>query len=211
MTQPALEDTHVQASESAFRRMFRRRATEAQVAEGRPMSRAGCCGRAIIASQLFVVGGLWVVFVMSIAQGDLSLSIGSMAALVVMTYVVLIYFFCRVLKEEPAEQPHQIPMTFPTLTDARSRENKLNIYELAFPSAIVDKQGEAAGGEQEDLCAVCLEPKVCGQTCRELSCKHNFHTECLDTWWLKAHVQSKEYSCPLCRQQDFGRRICVAV
>ncbi|PON61100.1 43kDa postsynaptic protein [Parasponia andersonii] len=43
-------------------------------------------------------------------------------------------------------------------------------------------------------CAVCLENFKTGDKCRLLpSCGHSFHSQCIDSWLLKASI------CPICR------------
>ncbi|KAL3109390.1 hypothetical protein niasHT_015235 [Heterodera trifolii] len=46
-------------------------------------------------------------------------------------------------------------------------------------------------------CAICLSNYKHGEKVRELMCKHNFHTKCVDVW-IK-----QQNNCPICREEIF--------
>ena len=56
----------------------------------------------------------------------------------------------------------------------------------SFRTDIVD---EACAG---DICSVCLDPYMIGQTRKFLPCGHCFHTDCIDMW-----LQNSSMNCPL--------------
>lgn len=45
----------------------------------------------------------------------------------------------------------------------------------------------------ETTCSICLGDFETGETLRVLPCKHEFHAECIDTWF------KEKITCPLCR------------
>ncbi|KAL0076945.1 hypothetical protein J3Q64DRAFT_1873949 [Phycomyces blakesleeanus] len=47
---------------------------------------------------------------------------------------------------------------------------------------------------EENPCAICLEGMVGGDVVRQLPCKHEYHTHCIDPW-----LTSKSGECPLCK------------
>merc|ERR1712154_682368 len=58
---------------------------------------------------------------------------------------------------------------------------------------------------RDGSCAICLDEFSRGSgPCRELQCKHVFHSGYIDEWWLQG--RSAKLSCPTCRQiQALGR------
>ncbi|KAL3074544.1 hypothetical protein niasHT_034881 [Heterodera trifolii] len=54
--------------------------------------------------------------------------------------------------------------------------------------------GQSDGIQQ---CAICLSNYKHGEKIRELMCKHNFHTKCVDVW-IK-----QQNNCPICREDIF--------
>jgi len=75
-------------------------------------------------------------------------------------------------------------------------------FEKMGPLHII---GEDAGSEHHppmdfgDPCVICCEPKVDGEQCRILHCKHSYHVDCIDMWWLTSKERAGE--CPLCKQR----------
>ena len=51
----------------------------------------------------------------------------------------------------------------------------------------------AATPTKEDMCAVCLEPRIEGQMVRTLMCLHTFHVSCIDPWLRTSKL------CPVCQ------------
>ncbi|XP_019176480.1 PREDICTED: probable E3 ubiquitin-protein ligase XERICO [Ipomoea nil] len=54
--------------------------------------------------------------------------------------------------------------------------------------------GGGGGGSAVECCCVCLCRFEAKEKVSELSCKHFFHTRCLDKWFDNHHT-----TCPLCR------------
>mmetsp|Transcript_45788 Transcript_45788/g.115404 ORF Transcript_45788/g.115404 Transcript_45788/m.115404 type:complete len:187 (-) Transcript_45788:85-645(-) len=72
-------------------------------------------------------------------------------------------------------------------------------FEKVYPaSAALGASGDEEIPVAEPVCVVCLEEKASGQLCRMLRCGHDFHAECIDSWWLSR--ASSELACPTCRQ-----------
>ncbi|KAI9928963.1 hypothetical protein ASPWEDRAFT_169203 [Aspergillus wentii DTO 134E9] len=55
------------------------------------------------------------------------------------------------------------------------------------------KKKRPAGGEF--ICAFCLDPVLDRQLVRKIRCRHVFHKERLETWYLK-----KKHQCPTCQR-----------
>lgn len=64
-----------------------------------------------------------------------------------------------------------------------------DLVNAVFPTTASD----AGQGD----CAVCLSHIDEAQAIRQLQCKHNFHEECIDGWWIHGPLGS--WQCPLCR------------
>ena len=77
-------------------------------------------------------------------------------------------------------------------------ENPENIdySESAIKTDFSKTQIYISEGNEEQSCGICLEEKNKGQECRELSCGHSFHRECIDPWL------QKNPTCPLCREKN---------
>ncbi|KAL3108209.1 hypothetical protein niasHT_018617 [Heterodera trifolii] len=52
---------------------------------------------------------------------------------------------------------------------------------------------EANANEEENSCAICLDPIENGTMVKPLPCKHIFHNKCIYSW-IKQHI-----TCPMCR------------
>ena len=50
-----------------------------------------------------------------------------------------------------------------------------------------------------DPCVICLEPFKFNQSYRKLSCKHTFHTACIEKWI----TASQSSHCPICKHIEF--------
>ncbi|KAB8269001.1 hypothetical protein BDV30DRAFT_217416 [Aspergillus minisclerotigenes] len=94
----------------------------------------------------------------------------------------------------------------PTATE---EERRLNLLERVAPTKPFITWWRSIQTEQSPLkeydrvfdCAICLEPV--SKTCpiHTLPCRHVFHNQCLETWFLNYH-----YTCPLC-QKPFHVRV----
>mmetsp|Transcript_9236 Transcript_9236/g.24835 ORF Transcript_9236/g.24835 Transcript_9236/m.24835 type:complete len:184 (-) Transcript_9236:187-738(-) len=54
--------------------------------------------------------------------------------------------------------------------------------------------------DEDEPCIICLERKEATQPCRVLFCKHAYHKQCIDEWWLRKRDRSLR--CPICRQEQ---------
>mmetsp|Transcript_135280 Transcript_135280/g.432492 ORF Transcript_135280/g.432492 Transcript_135280/m.432492 type:complete len:142 (+) Transcript_135280:302-727(+) len=83
-------------------------------------------------------------------------------------------------------------------------------FEQVCPAKTLTEEQDLEGGvvvNTEDLpyaedepCIICLEPKEATQPCRVLFCKHAYHVQCIDEWWLRKRDRSLR--CPICRQEQ---------
>lgn len=75
-------------------------------------------------------------------------------------------------------------------------ETTVPVLHLTLPeNAPLDTQVAATYvTQEEDLCPICFEKFYQNEILRELPCKHRFHADCIDPWFLN---ESSE--CPLCR------------
>jgi len=80
-------------------------------------------------------------------------------------------------------------------------------FEQVCPAKTVAEEQDVEEGvvNVEDLpyaedepCIICLERKEATQPCRVLFCKHAYHIQCIDEWWLMRRDRSLR--CPMCRQ-----------
>lgn len=61
---------------------------------------------------------------------------------------------------------------------------------------------QGIGGSSASSCSICCEDYVPGDVLRVLPCKHKFHIECVDRWFLSAASEySRPPSCPMCNTE----------
>mmetsp|Transcript_87057 Transcript_87057/g.251139 ORF Transcript_87057/g.251139 Transcript_87057/m.251139 type:complete len:201 (-) Transcript_87057:17-619(-) len=81
---------------------------------------------------------------------------------------------------------------------------RLRHFEAACPATVFEatkpQSAEADESSASDTCCICLEAKVAGQSRRVLKCGHEFHTQCVDGWWLRNTVAGVSLVCPMCRR-----------
>jgi hypothetical protein len=56
----------------------------------------------------------------------------------------------------------------------------------------------------DSTCAVCLDTVACGDLQRTLLCGHNFHSSCIDRWFMQmcdARYGGVAPNCPVCKQK----------
>eukprot|EP00878_Enallax_costatus_P030934 GHUV01033750.1.p1 GENE.GHUV01033750.1~~GHUV01033750.1.p1 ORF type:complete len:171 (+),score=67.90 GHUV01033750.1:670-1182(+) len=56
------------------------------------------------------------------------------------------------------------------------------------------------GGSSGSSCSICCEDYAAGDVVRVLPCKHRYHIECVDRWFLSATDYSREPACPMCNE-----------
>jgi len=80
-------------------------------------------------------------------------------------------------------------------------------FEHVCPAKTVAEKQDVEGGvvnaddlpyAEDEPCIICLERKEATQPCRVLFCKHAYHIQCIDEWWLRKRDRS--LTCPICRQ-----------
>mmetsp|Transcript_110038 Transcript_110038/g.354897 ORF Transcript_110038/g.354897 Transcript_110038/m.354897 type:complete len:134 (-) Transcript_110038:7-408(-) len=80
-------------------------------------------------------------------------------------------------------------------------------FEQVYPANTVAAEQDVEEGvvNAEDLpyaedehCIICLDRKEATQLCRVLFCKHAYHIQCIDEWWIRKRERSLR--CPMCRQ-----------
>ncbi|KAL3078138.1 hypothetical protein niasHT_033113 [Heterodera trifolii] len=64
---------------------------------------------------------------------------------------------------------------------------------LAAFETITSIPYEAKANEEDNSCAICLDPIENGTMVKPLPCKHIFHNKCIYSW-IKKHI-----TCPMCR------------
>jgi len=90
------------------------------------------------------------------------------------------------------------------------------LWKSAFLAKAIEKQFPSVKqpeGEDVETCAICLMEMQAGEFCRELECKHRFHSECIMGWWRTTSAQGLKcrVDCPLCRRSQQGlRKLLVA-
>jgi len=55
--------------------------------------------------------------------------------------------------------------------------------------------------EDKKSCSICMTDFVEGDVLRILPCFHEFHSECVDQWFLQQNEKGKDASCPLDRKK----------
>ena len=70
-----------------------------------------------------------------------------------------------------------------------SKEETTSTPKYPLPSASEPTTSTA------DMCTICMDEFKAVNTCKEMPCKHLFHSRCLDRWLIK------NASCPVCRHQ----------
>mmetsp|Transcript_72587 Transcript_72587/g.204673 ORF Transcript_72587/g.204673 Transcript_72587/m.204673 type:complete len:187 (-) Transcript_72587:98-658(-) len=81
-------------------------------------------------------------------------------------------------------------------------ENALRAdFEQVCPAkTAAEERGVQEGvvNAEDEPCIICLEGQEAKQPCRFLFCKHSYHIQCIDEWWLRKRDRSLR--CPMCRQ-----------
>lgn len=57
------------------------------------------------------------------------------------------------------------------------------------------------GGSSADCCGICYEDYASGDAVRVLPCRHRFHIECVDRWFLSSTDYSRAPACPMCNAE----------
>ena len=57
------------------------------------------------------------------------------------------------------------------------------------------------GGSSGSTCSICCDDYVPGDVLRILPCKHRYHLECVDRWFLSSTDYSRPPACPMCNHE----------
>jgi E3 ubiquitin-protein ligase RNF38/44 len=57
------------------------------------------------------------------------------------------------------------------------------------------------GGSSASSCSICCEEYSSGDVVRVLPCKHRYHIECIDRWFLSSIDYSRAPACPMCNAE----------
>ncbi|KAI9027188.1 hypothetical protein CLU79DRAFT_844001 [Phycomyces nitens] len=57
------------------------------------------------------------------------------------------------------------------------------------------QDSSSSANTEENVCVICLEGMIGGDTVRGLPCKHEYHAQCIDPW-----LTCKSGECPLCKE-----------
>ncbi|OJJ50647.1 hypothetical protein ASPZODRAFT_223302 [Penicilliopsis zonata CBS 506.65] len=93
-------------------------------------------------------------------------------------------------------EPEQPAINLPTET-RRRRLDKLvekQPFETWWESLRKEKQ-LSEEVKSQFVCAICLETIESKDTVYNLACRHAFHTDCLERWYISWHLK-----CPVCQQ-----------
>lgn len=69
-----------------------------------------------------------------------------------------------------------------------------------FDKADIDRLFPPTTSESEAMCCVCLVNIERDEPCRRLQCNHEFHADCISSWWT--HIPRASLECPLCKRKQ---------
>ncbi|EPS29978.1 hypothetical protein PDE_04928 [Penicillium oxalicum 114-2] len=92
------------------------------------------------------------------------------------------------------------------LQSSKNADERLRSLDAVSPTRTLEEwwtitKGSLGLSEAVDghfVCAVCLDEVSRTEQIRELQCRHVFHRECLETWYLGDH-----FNCPLCHHEYY--------
>ena len=115
------------------------------------------------------------------------------------------WFSCRQIMEHLQHNTYRFNFWLEQIIIGR-----LDVVNMS-PSEIVDGLpdvtilGEENGNDDEVLCAVCYEPFRSGETGKQLTCTHSFHSNCIFKWF------THKINCPICRNEQNSSRWSASV
>uniref|UniRef100_A0A1D1Z3W3 Zinc/RING finger protein 3 n=1 Tax=Anthurium amnicola TaxID=1678845 RepID=A0A1D1Z3W3_9ARAE len=136
-------------------------------------------------------------------NGGWQIAIIVIGAILAASFLVSVLVHCRLYQLRRRERNLMIAQ------HEASVNSKLQVFTLeksvlkSFPTKVYSKQRDrfsvasnsSKSGTISEVCSICLEELVDGETLRELPCSHLYHTECVDKW-----LTTKSSQCPLCKQ-----------
>jgi len=72
------------------------------------------------------------------------------------------------------------------------------------PNVAIEREEEEDQEEEEeenvmDTCSICLSLETPNKPFYKLACGHEFHRQCVSSWWSR-QINQRESSCPCCRR-----------
>ncbi|RIA90270.1 hypothetical protein C1645_737998 [Glomus cerebriforme] len=136
-------------------------------------------------------------------NGGWQIAIIVIGAILAASFLVSVLIHCRLYQLRRRERSLMMAQ------HEASVNSKLKVFTLeksvlkTFPTKVYNKKrdrfsvatGSSKSANNSDLCSICLEELVDGETLRELPCSHLYHMECVDKW-----LTTKSSQCPLCKQ-----------
>ncbi|KAI5462020.1 hypothetical protein BGZ63DRAFT_203575 [Mariannaea sp. PMI_226] len=113
---------------------------------------------------------------------------------------LILFIFCKVKLHYYNRQPHDdITMNL------KAKKADLRAMNIVNPSqrygAMKQSTDTPTYLQSAETCAICLEILIDQDHARRLKCKHVFHTDCIDSWFQKRHID-----CPLCKSIFIANR-----
>ncbi|XP_028763216.1 RING-H2 finger protein ATL11-like [Neltuma alba] len=119
--------------------------------------------------------------------------------LIVAALIAALLFFSLAMLGWCTSRSIDLIQSIPSTTTNLALDDKLQSFTISLESRSKTFQyrtAETVQGTDQTECIICLAPFEEEDSVRQLhSCKHIFHTICIDTW-LASHS-----GCPLCRTQ----------
>jgi len=136
-------------------------------------------------------------------SGGWQIAIIVIGSILAVSFLVSVLIHCRLYQLRRRERNLMIAQ------HEANVNSKLKVFTLeksvlkTFPTKVYNKQldGSAVTSDSSksatisEICSICLEELVDGETLRELPCSHLYHMECVDKW-----LTTKSSHCPLCKQ-----------
>ncbi|CAL8470059.1 g9601 [Coccomyxa elongata] len=87
-----------------------------------------------------------------------------------------------------------------SLHELREKLRQRGVKEVGLErNEAVERVLAADGGTTSSAsCSICCEDYTSGEVLRRLPCKHKFHLECIDRWFLSSTDYSRPVACPMC-------------
>lgn len=89
----------------------------------------------------------------------------------------------------------------PTLCRISSSRSSRALENADTVAKSADTPNNTQHEQQDDVCVICLDEFSEGEEVRQLTCGHEFHTECIDPW-----LTVKSASCPLCKHDCYVKQ-----
>jgi hypothetical protein len=134
--------------------------------------------------------------------GGWQIAIIVIGAILAASFLVSVLVHCRLYQLRRRERSLMVAQ------HEASLNAKLKVFTLeksvlkSFPTKVYNKRDRTSivsssskSANNSDVCSICLEELVDGETLRVLPCSHLYHMECVDKW-----LTTKSSHCPLCKR-----------